>query len=115
MPDVGNNKAVPSTSSLGCLLRVYWMLGGVAVFMFSGLWIAVSSDSAWFCAIDVLFGAGLFSAILARYLDICHFNGTKATGEPATMNDWRRYAILMLVVGCAVWGLAHGVAWCRVG
>jgi len=115
MPDARNDKDAPPTGALGCLLRVFWMLGGVAILLYSAIWIATESGNAQLSAVDAVFGAGLFAAILARYLDIRYFNGTKGTGEPATMADWRRYAALMVVLGFTAWGIAHGVAWYRAG
>jgi len=115
MPDARNDKDAPNTSALGCLLRVFWMLGGIAILLYSAIWIAIKSGSANLSVIDAVFGAGLFAAILARYLDIRYFSGTTGTGEPATMADWRRYAALMVVLGLAALGVAHGVAWYRAG
>ena len=115
MPDARNDKDGPPGSALGCVLRVFWMLGGIAILTYSAFWIALQSDSARFSVVDAVLGAGLFAAILARYLDIRYFNGSKGTGEPATMSDWRRYAVLMAALGLALWGIAHGVAWYRAG
>lgn len=115
MSDPRNDKAVPPTKALGCLLRILWMLGSIAILIYSAMWIALKSDSAQLSAVDAVLGAGVFAAILARYLDIRYFNGTKGTGEPATMADWRRYVVLMVVLGFAAWGVAHGVAWYRAG
>jgi hypothetical protein len=115
MPDARNGRDVPATSALGCLLRVFWMLGGIAILLYSSLWIALESDSARLSAVDVVFGVGLSATILARYLDLRFYSGTTGTGEPATMADWRRYAALLAVTGIAAWGVAHGVAWLRTG
>ena len=115
MPDARNDKDGPPTSALGCLLRVFWMLGGIAALVYSAMWIAVQSGSAQLSAVDAVLGAGMFAAILARYLDIRYFNGCKGTGEPATMSDWRRYAAQMAVLGFALWGIAHAIAWYRAG
>ena len=115
MPDARNDKEVPPTGALGCLVRVFWMLGGMAILMYSAIWIALESASAQLSAVDAVFGAGLFAAILSRYLDIRYFNGTKGTGGPATMSDWRRYAVLIAVTAVVVLGAAHGVAWYRAG
>ena len=115
MPDSRNDKDAPTTSALGCLLRVFWMLGGLAILVYSAIWIALQSGTARLSVVDAVFGAGLFAAILARYLDFRYFNGAEGKGEPATMSDCRRYAVLMAVSAVVVWGAAHGVAWYRAG
>jgi hypothetical protein len=91
------------------------MLGGIAILLYCVIWIATKSGSEQLSAVDGVFGAALFATILARYLDIRHFGGTTGTGEPASMSDWRRYAALMVFLGLAAWGAAHGVAWFRAG
>lgn len=115
MPDARNDKDGPTTSPLGCLLRIFWMLGSIAILMYSAIWIAVKTGSAQLSAVDAVLGAGTFAAILARYLDIRYFNGATGTGERATMNDWRRYAVQMAIAAVVVCGAAHGVAWYRAG
>ncbi|MCY3023451.1 MAG: hypothetical protein NTW87_31100 [Planctomycetota bacterium] len=113
MPDTKSETPAQQTSTFGCLLRLVWMLVGNAVLMYSVIWIAVKADTHSLSVIDAVYAAGLFAVVFSRYLDIRHFNGTKGTGEPATMSDWRRFALLVVVSALVVWGAAHGVAFLR--
>jgi hypothetical protein len=116
MPESKPEKPVqPTTSPLGCLLRLVWLLGGNAALLLSAIWIALRSESVRLSEADAVFAVGLIASILARYLDIRYCNGTRETGEPATMADWRRYTVLLVVVGFAALGVAHGIAWYRAG
>lgn len=87
------------------------MLVANAVIFFSAILIVKTSNPA-LSAFDILFAGGLIASVAARFADIRHFNGTTCTGEPATMLDWRRYAITMVFLMALIWGAAHGLAWC---
>jgi len=45
--------------------------------------------------------------ILVRYIDIRFLNGETGEGKPATMINWRRYAILVGSVAVGEWMLAR--------
>ena len=96
------------TSSLGCLLRLFWMLPGNALPLFTGAWIA-KQRSPWFSPPDLVFWAGIFFLLVTRYLDIRYCNGGTASGEPATMAHWRKHALLAVLCGGAFWAAMHGV------
>lgn len=97
-----------SSSALGCVLRIFWMLAGNAIPMFTAIWIA--KDSIPFGSVaDLLFWSAIVSLVLARYLDVAYFHGTTSTGEPATMAHWRKHALLAVVLGGVVWLAAHGI------
>ena len=113
MPDGKSDSPVPKTSGLGCLLRLMWMLAGNVVLFLSAVWISQNAAKSFVTAVDGVYAASLFAVVLSRYLDIRYFNGTTGTGEPATMRDWRRFAILVVALGLAAWGVAHGVAFFR--
>ncbi len=104
------NPSDHKTNATGCLVRLIWMMLANVMLLFGALLI-VEGRSAAFTVFDLLFAAGLFAALLSRYLDIQYFNGSAGTGEPATMRDWRRYAITMAVSATLVWCGAHGLAW----
>jgi hypothetical protein len=56
---------------------------------------------------DVVFWSAAAALVLARYLDIKFYSGSTATGQPASMAHWRKYAVVLLICLAAVWTLAH--------
>jgi hypothetical protein len=49
--------------------------------------------------------------IIVRFLDIKFLDGQTATGEPATLAHWRRYAVLLIVISAIIWSAAHAVVY----
>ena len=97
------------TGCLPVLLRLFWM--GVGNFLLFALALVIGqSKDVLFSRYDVLFAALVLLCILARYLDIAYFQGATADGEPATLRDWRRYSVVLVLVSLVIWAGAHGVA-----
>jgi hypothetical protein len=48
--------------------------------------------------------------IIVRLLDIKFLNGQTATGEPASVKHWRRYAIMLVLISAVIWAAAHATA-----
>jgi hypothetical protein len=100
----------PSAPFVGALARLYWMLLGNGILVFAALGIAQQGHGhAW--AAEAVFWTAVASIILVRYLDIALLGGTTASGQPASLRDWRRYAVCLLAIALAVWVVAHAVAW----
>ena len=106
-------ESTASSSGLGILLRLFWMIVGNVVLGFSGLHILWGRES-FFSIADITYVAAIPLLIAARYVDIAKFHGTTGTGEPATMAHWRRYALGMLAISVAAWVLLHGIAYLRL-
>ena len=100
------DQPIPEHSSeAGCLIRLYWMFLGNAI-LFILLAYLFQNRPRFPSLLDGGCLLTLASLVAARYIDIRRFNG--ANGEnsaPATMADWRKYA-LSLVTGCAAAWLA---------
>jgi len=94
----------------GCLLRLFWIMIGNAVLLFCAYAI-VQHRSSMFGMADAFYWAIVGSLLAARYVDIRHFCGTTADGEPATMVHWRRYAIVLGVVSAGLWLGVHAIAY----
>lgn len=90
----------------GCLLRVFWIMLGNLTLLFCGIYIAQHATGLVGVA-DAFYGAIVGSLLLARYVDIRHFQGRTAEGEPASMTHWRRYAVLLVAVSTGIWVAAH--------
>lgn len=83
-------------------------LGNMALLM--GLGIIARSESGFLGVGDLLLVATVPLMILVRHWDVTKLNGTRADGEPATMQDWKAYSIRLVVVAALAWGMAHGIA-----
>lgn len=57
--------------------------------------------------VDLGYCSAVMLVLAARYLDISRFEGTTDTGEPATTEHFRRYAIKLLLAAAVVWVLVH--------
>ena len=93
----------------GCFFRMYWMIIGNALLVFSAFFIAQESYS-FFSLVDVLYWAFVGCLLAARYVDIRYLKGLTADGGPASMAHWRRYAVLLGIVSVGLWLVTHGIA-----
>jgi hypothetical protein len=93
-------------SGAGCLLRTYWMFVGNVLLLLLAVLIH-EKKAPLFAFIDLPFWLVVGSILAARYVDIRFMNGETGEGKPATMTNWRRYAVLLLIAAGLVWVLAH--------
>lgn len=93
----------------GCAVRLSWMLLGNVVLAFTAAKIFLDGGGL-FSPANAVFWAVVVLMIWLRRIDITRMNGQTATGEPATLAHWNRYAMLLAVISLAVWGGAHGLA-----
>jgi hypothetical protein len=88
------------------------MLVGNAILTLVAVAIAQQGrDRAW--ATDATFWTAVASIVIVRYLDIALLDGATASGEPASLSDWRRYTARLLLIALVVWIVVHAVA--RIG
>ena len=104
-------KDVPANnSSLGCLVRLAWMVFGnlILVLCLFGI-----SQRPWriFDFVDAIYLVTVAALVALRYVDIRYYAGTTSTGEPATLADWRAYSWRVVGLAVAAWCLARGYAW----
>ena len=102
----------PNTDSsppfLGAVARLYWMLLGNAGLSLLAFRIAQRGpERTWIT--DVAFWTVVASVVLVRYLDIVRLGGTTASGDPASLGDWRGYSWRLLLIALAVWIVAHAL------
>jgi hypothetical protein len=92
---------------MGCLplfLRLTWMaFGNLALFLCA----ALVAQGTVPVLMDIIFFVVAIGIIVVRYLDITRFKGRTAEDAPATLADWRRYAIWTAVISLGVWALAR--------
>jgi hypothetical protein len=79
------------------------------VFGFGVLFVLVLKivRSGRFSAFDALFWAVVAGMIGLRYFDITRLGGLTSSCEPATLRDWRRYALGVVGVTAVLWISAH--------
>jgi hypothetical protein len=108
-PNTGSNSTLSQQSGLGFLARFGWFLIGPATAIIS-LIVILENRQANFSLADVVLWCTVAACIGLRYVDISRLNGLKATGEPASIADWRRYTLILLIVVLMLWGIARRVA-----
>ena len=95
-------------SPLGLLARLFWMVFGNMTLFIVTIFIFLNQGKM-FNAADVVFGITVAALILTRYIDIKLLGGFTVTNQPASMANWRKYAIFLLIGSTAVWVLSHAI------
>ncbi len=95
----------------GCLARLFWLGVGNFILVLSAIGIGQRQNGFSLGWLDVVLWATAFGLIAVRYADIAFFQGQTADSRPATMSDWRRYALTVLAVSLALWLGAHAISW----
>lgn len=90
----------------GCALRLFWMLIGNAIVYASLAMIAMNGEG-FPSALDGVVWLTVALTIVARRVDITRWAGKTASGEPATLAHWRRYAIAVVSLTALASVLAH--------
>ena len=104
-----NKNEIPPARQTGCLagiVRIIWLVVGNAALLLLTILI---TERRSLSGLDIAFWAIVVALILLRYIDITRLNGLTANGEPASLQDWRRYVLLLLLIAGGVWVLAHGI------
>ena len=97
-----------ATSLMALCLRLFWMaIGGMGLGL-SGASIVAGSSPTYSTA-DVVYGLLVVLMIVARYVDITRFAGTTASGKPANLAHWRRFALVLLAASVGAWLVLHGI------
>jgi hypothetical protein len=96
-------------TAAGVLARLWWMLIGNFTLALCIVFI-VQNRSGFFHAADPVFGIAVASLVLVRYIDIRFCKGLTATGAPASMRTWTRYAIFLVLGSAVVWAVAHAAS-----
>jgi hypothetical protein len=86
--------------------RLMWVAFGPIALILITLGI-VTQGSGWLTGLDAMFAfvAGLM--LLGRWREQRSGAATRATGEPATEQDFRRFVLLFPLIALAVWVVAN--------
>lgn len=94
------------SSGYATLGRLFWMMIGPAILFLLALTIA-RDGGGWFTPKDIAFLAVLGGLILGRFVEFRGGGSLTAMGEPATREHLRRYVVLILAIGFAVWTVVN--------
>lgn len=101
----------PRTDSMLVLFgRLFWMLFGPAALLVSAALILTTPRAGWRTGADIVFWIALAGMIVGRYVEHRGGNPRTSTGEPATIGDLQRYAIVTAIVGSLIWVIANIVS-----
>jgi hypothetical protein len=103
------NEIAPPVEYTGCLagfVRILWFAVGNGALLLLAVLI---TERKAFSGLDIAFWAIVVALIFLRYIDITRLNGLTSDGEPASLQHWRRYVLLLLMIAGGVWALAHGI------
>jgi hypothetical protein len=98
---------VKNNSILAMLGRAFWVMFGPLLLTSSGLMILFRTGTGWWTGADITFLATLVLMVLARWAEFSGGEPLKATGEPATLQDFRRFTAAVLIGGLAFYLLAN--------
>jgi len=101
-------------TALGFLARFWWMFFGNMVFAFSLIFILLNKGG-FFHPADWVFWITVATLVSMRYIDIRFCDGQTATGRPASMADWTRYAVLLAACAVVLWAIAHAANYLFIG
>jgi hypothetical protein len=91
-----------TTSPVPLLARLFWAMVGPLILIL--LCVAnARSASAWLTSADVAYVIILGGVIFARWLEFRGGDPRTATGEPATMAHFHRYALMAMGIGLGLW------------
>jgi len=80
------------------------MFGGNIILLFLAVFL-VQKRSGFPSWLDLAYLMIAATLAIVRYVDISYMHGETAEGKPASAGDFRRYALILLIVSSAVWAL----------
>ena len=102
-----NTPQPEKTGFLSIIVRLTWMAFGNLLLIIIAFCIAQQRAGI---VLDIVFWAVVAGLILIRYIDIKVFHGNTADNEPATLQHWRQYSLLLIVISAVAWIVAHVMA-----
>ena len=110
MKESPSSQSSEKSGGIAFILRTLWLMIGNVGLAVIAIYI-VQNRSPLFSLFDFLFWGLVILLIIIRYIDIAYFHGGDSYGDPATMQHWRRYMVLLLAISLAMWLLAHGAVY----
>jgi len=97
----------PTAGGPGCLVRMFWMVIGNFALVLTAVRIGQDHPGFSLSGFDALFWAIAVTLPVTRYVDIRFLHGQTADSRPATMEDWRRYAAVVIGASLLLWLGVH--------
>lgn len=94
------------TSTTALFGRLTWMFVGPFALAIVAITIA-ERHGGWLGPFDVIYFVILVGMLLGRRLEFRHSRPMTAAGEPATVDDLRRYSLVLGLLGPGVWLVVH--------
>jgi hypothetical protein len=105
------NKTIEKQSGiLAVLARIFWMALGNFALMICAANIIMGEGGSTRIP-DIIFWCVVPVMIIVRFLDIKFLDGQTATGKPATLSQWRKYAVMLIIISAIIWSAAHAIAY----
>jgi hypothetical protein len=98
--------AKATNSAFVILGRIYWVMIGPMLLVILTL-TSLANSGGWFTPADFGFLAALGGLPFGRWLEFQGGDPRTSTGEPATRDQLRRYALATTLAGLAVWVVAN--------
>jgi hypothetical protein len=90
------------TSPTALLARLFWSMIGPLILIFLSI-ANVKAKTGWISGVDIAFLVILAALVGARWLEFRGGDPRTATGQPAEMSHFSRYAWMTLGAGLGVW------------
>jgi hypothetical protein len=103
-----NQPAEKYDNPLSLLARLFWMMVGNAILFFTTIFI-FTNQGKMFNVADVVFWITVAALVLTRYIDVKFLGGMTVTDKPASMANWRKYTMFLLICSAAVWVISHAI------
>ncbi|MCU0577076.1 MAG: hypothetical protein MUD15_09670 [Desulfobacterota bacterium] len=102
------NISQPETTALARLIRLTWKILGNFLLFIILILIIIASPGAR-NVLDVVFWLVVVGLILLRYIDIKVFREQSADNKPATLQDWGKYSIGIILLSGFFWVVARAI------
>jgi len=109
MPAPSSNSIDKQRGLSALFARLFWMLLGNFALLICAAKIFMDRNVS-IRASDIVFWCVVLVMIVVRFLDIKYLEGQTATGAPATIKHWQKYAFILLIAAVVIWSAAHAVA-----
>jgi hypothetical protein len=93
-------------ASSGRLARLFSLLGNLVLLVFA---LQIFHGGARFSGLDAVYWVIVGVILAARYADICCFQAMAAERKRVSLEDWRRYAFVVVPTAGAGWLAVHAL------
>ncbi|MEW6087598.1 MAG: hypothetical protein AB1498_04780 [bacterium] len=95
-----------NTSSTGFLIRLYWMIIGNFTTILLAVQIAANNPKS-IMLFNVFYLLNTICLVILRYIDIRYLNGLTIESEPATIKDWKKYSVKLIIFSLVLWIIVY--------